>query len=375
VAQYPKQIQAAVLFDRVKPFPLEKLVDTFIATDAATGVTYNRVFDTKPGVFYRLYGTNNAMITVEYIEKQAHAPLFETALSTPFTQRATPDARARIARHRSHILVNVQHGVMPQIPQVAAFMKQLNVPQDGHSLRDFQSRLLRCGAMSAIAHTLGDASLVHWTTTDHLLTGKDFAQFAMQPAPSLLHIHPLILQGGRSADRREQVQIKTFGAAHFIDREIHLLPSPLPAGDGIQTILAFLKIATADKGYIIPDGSTFGPDLENCYRVRHIPEGAMSGELKGPLYQIEVLRSHKHGYTSPDYIAPERTFDDRNVPADVLEELGDKRQAVVQEWRDERQMAEAVGGEFRVKQEMPGSRSGLGAWLPFGKRKAPPQVH
>ncbi len=375
MALYPKQIQAAVLFDRVKPFPLEKLVDAFIGVDAAPGVTYNRVFDSKPGVFYHLYGTNNAMITVEYIERQAHAPLFEMALAQPFTQRATPDARARIARHRSHILVNVQHGVMPQNAQLTAFMRQLKVPQDGHSLRDYSSRLLRCGAMAAIAHKLGDASLVHWRTTDHLLTGKDFAQFAMQPAPSLLHIHPLIAQGGKGADGKDRVQIKTFGAAHFIDREIHLLPSPLPAGDGIQTILAFLKIATAENGYIIPDGSTFGPDLGDCYRVRHIPEGVMSGELKGPLYQIEVLRSIKHNYTSPDYIAPERTFDDRNVPADVLEELGDKRQAVVQDWRDERQMAEAAGGQFRVKQEMPGSRGGLGAWLPFGKRKQPPSVH
>ncbi len=375
MAQYPKEIQAAVLFDRVKPFPLEKLVDGFLAAEAKNGTTYNRVFDTKPGVFYRLFGANNAMITVEYIERQASAPLFETALSSPFTQRATPDARARIALHRSHALINVHHGAIPPNPLVAGFMQRLNVPQDGHPARDFSIRLILCGALSAFAHRLGDASLVHWTTTDHLLTGKDFAELALQPAPSLLHIHPLIVKGGLSADRREQIQIKTFGAAHFIDREIQLLPSPLPVPDAIQTIFAFLKIATADKGYIIPDGSTFGPDLENCYRVRHIPEGAMSGELKGPLYQIEVLRSHKHGYTSPDYIAPEPTFDDRNVPADVLEELGNKRQAVVQEWRDERQMAEAVGGEFRVKQEMPGSRGGLGGWLPFGKRKAPPKVH
>lgn len=84
-------------------------------------------------------------------------------------------------------------------------MQRLNVPQDGHSARDFSIRLILCGALSAFAHRLGDASLVHWTTTDHLQTGKDFAELALQPAPSLLHIHPLIVKGGLSADRREQI--------------------------------------------------------------------------------------------------------------------------------------------------------------------------
>jgi hypothetical protein len=375
MAQFPKEIQAALLFDRVKPFELDEMVQRFLAAEAKTGTTYNLDFDTRPGVFYRLFGNNNAMITVEHIAGQAKAALFETSLSSPFTQTVTPDARERIARHRSHVLVNVHHGAIPPIPEIADLLKQLDMPQEGHSLRDFRTRLFLCGGLSLIAHLLGEASLVHWTTSDQLFTGKTFADFAVETAPSLLHIHPLLFGGGKSADGKNQIQIKTFGAGHFIDREIHLLANPLPVPEALETIFAFLKVAIADQGYIIPDGHTFGPDDDAfCYRVRHILEGAKSGELNGPLYQLELLHSRKHGYTSPSYIAPKRTFDDRNVPLDVLATLGEERVSVVQEWRAARQMAEGIGGQFRVKTEPQARGGSLGRWLPFGRRKERPDA-
>lgn len=373
MAQFPKQIQVALLFDQVKTFELDEMVRQFLAAEADAGTTYNMVFDTVPGAFYRLFGTNDVMITVEHIAGQAKAELFEASLSSPFTRFVTPDARDRIARHRSYVLVNVHHGSIPPIPQFTELLNQLDMRPPGHSLPEFSKRLFLCGGLALIAHKLGNASLVHWTTSDQLFTGETFAGFAVDAPPSLLHIHPLLFHAGNSADGKDQVEIRTFGASHFIDREVHLLANPLPWPEALETVFAFLKIAMMDQGYIIPDGHTFGPDDDSvCYRVRHIREGAKSGEFNGPLYQLELLRSRRHGYTAPDYIAPKRTFDDRNVPADILDVLGEKRQSVVQEWRASRKMAEGIGGQFRVKTELPERRSGLDRWFPFGRRKERP---
>lgn len=99
MAQFPSRIQAALLFDVAHPLDMDALVREFLAAEEGTGTHYKLVYDTKPGVFYRLFGTNHVMITVEHVDRQAQLPLFEAALSSPFTNMGTPDARERLARH------------------------------------------------------------------------------------------------------------------------------------------------------------------------------------------------------------------------------------------------------------------------------------
>lgn len=262
------------------------------------------------------------------------------------------------------------------MPEMEAFLKRLDMPQPGASLNELRLRLLLCGFISLTAHKMGEASLVHWVKSDLLMTGDMFAGIALDLAPSFLHIHPLLFDGGKSPDGQHQVEIKTHGGSHFIGREIHVLPTPIPWPDILETVFAFLTLATTNGGYIIPDGDTFGPeDNSSCYRVRHIPEGQKSGNFSGPLYQLEILRSSKHDYTAPGYIQPTHTIDDRNPPADVLNALGENRSSVMNEWRDKRQLAEGAGGQLQVR-AVPHVRdekqpivSRLTRGIPFGRRK------
>ena len=315
--KYPNLVQAALLYDRVRPVDLEKLVQLFLSAGERVGLQYNRV-ETKPGAFYRLFG-QDTMITVEYLGQPAQARLFDAALSTTFTQVANPNARELIARHRSHILINVHHGAMPPTGEIAALLAQLNVSemlQAGQTLDHYRERLSLCGTLAHMAHHLSPASLVHWTTSDHLLKGDTFAKLTDGHVPGLLHIHPFLSNGGKSADGRDQVAITTFGATPFSGREIHLVANPLPWQEGLGLILVFLKIATMKQGYVIPDNDVFtDEDKTVSCSVRHIPDGAKSGEFNGPLYRLEILRSEKHSFMSPAHTAPERTFDDRTVPA------------------------------------------------------------
>lgn len=370
MALYPSLIQSALLFDQKQPVDLDGLVKAFLAGQAISGIEYNFVFDTVPGKFYRLFGTNNLMITIEYIDSPAQADVFEPSLSSPFTPVLTHDAAQRLARHKSHILVGVHHGSLPPIAEVEAIFKTLTLARPGHSLAEFKERLTMCAHVSGMVNRAAEAVLVHWTTSNLLLTGELFSGLAEMSVPNPLHIHPLPYAAGTSADGRDQIEFNTFGVQHFLDREIHVLPTPLPWQEVLNGIYAFVAMATAKNGYIIPDGDTFSPEGEEfTFRVRYINAGEKSGKYEGPLFQLELLNSKAHNITSPEFVQPVRTFTDQNIPGDIVAGLGSKGNAVAQEWRAKRQMAEAAGATFQVKTDKPApKKGGLFGWLPFGKK-------
>ncbi len=258
-------------------------------------------------------------------------------MGTAFTQLTNPTALDLIAQHRSHILVNVHHGVMPPTSEITSLLEKMGaagIPHRGRTLGHFRERLSLCGTLAGLVNTAGRASLVHWTTSDHLMPGSVFAELAKAGVPGLLHIHPVLYQGGKSASGRDQVTITTFGAKYFVGRELHSAANPLPWTESLGLILTFLEIATTKKGYIIPDG-------------------AKSGEFDDPLYRLDLLFARHRGFVSPAYKAPGRTFDDRTVPADILADLGRERSPIVEDRRVKRQMVERIARRLEVSETSP----------------------
>ena len=137
------------------------------------------------------------------------------------------------------------------------------------------------------------------------------------PAPGPLHVHPYLFGGAKDGDGRTRLGIRTFGARHFIGRELLIEPSVLPWAANYETMLAFLRVATAEKGYLIPDGDSFGPeDRSLSYRVLH--REAEAGDV--PLIELQPLLHQEYGFVAEDYVPPERVFDDRMPPADLMPE-------------------------------------------------------
>jgi hypothetical protein len=250
-----------------------------------------------------------------------------------------------------------------------AKMNMSGVLERGQTLDHFRARLSLCGTLSRLAHGMGKASLVHWTSSDQLQTGEVFAKLVARGVPSLLHIHPLLFNGGKSADGRDQISIKTFGAKYFVGREIHVVANPIPWVESLGLILTFLNIAMTKDGYVIPDGDIFGDEdhILRC-RVRHISADAKSEDHDGPLYRLELVSARKYDFVSPDYAEPARTFDDRTVPADILSDLGRERSPVVEDIRVKRQMVEGIGGRLEVSEKAP-ARGGWGLPRVFGRKK------
>lgn len=373
---YPNEIQAAVLFDH--PFTrLQEVAQTFARMLEMELGAPPSVPEAKPGVYYRFFGAGELMVTLEYMDGPARVELFGPALSSVFTGIGCPDVRDRLMRHRSHVLINVSHGVLGNSAAVAQMMQMLGRPMEGATLPQFKQRLHIARLLTRIVNDAVPASLIHWTQSDQLIAGEHFEHVPAEP-PALLHIHPFLFGPGDREGGPAKAGIRTFGARHFVGRELLIEPSVIPWAANYETMLAFLRVATMTNGYVIPDGDTFGPeDHSLSYRVTW--RDAAEGDV--PLYVLTPLLHREHGFVADDYVPRDRVIDSATPPRGVLPaEDGDASEAV-SEWADKRALAEGIGGRFEVRVRgdapmpppsaspaAPPRRSFLGARMGFGRK-------
>jgi hypothetical protein len=363
---YPNRIQAALLFDR--PFhDLEGVMRQFLRIEAMrSGAEFN-LSEANPGRFYRLYGGGEElMVTLEYLDRPCDAALFAPALSSPLTGIVTPDIRERIGRTYGHILLEVSHGVFAGVeedPKIAAMFAEIGRPRSGASQPQFERRLAVLALLARIAIEHAMPLAVHWTQSDMLMKGEAFDAFAAAgDIPGPLHIHPFLF-GPRPAPGEDALAgIRTFGARHWLGREIIVQPHVLPWAANFETVLAFLRVATMPGGYVIPDGDTFGPeDRSQSYRVRYHDAGDDIGYASPepadlPFYELVPLKHVEHGYLAPEHVPDDRVFDDRAFPLDIMPADQEAKMALANEWFEKRKLAEGIGGRFEVRhRDAPGA--------------------
>jgi hypothetical protein len=349
--QYPSDTQSALLFDR--PFThLEAVATKAVAVLSARFGAEFKCIEANPGVFYRIFGGDDLMITLEYMDGQANVALFDLPLKSPITNMLCSEMGERVAGHRSHVLIGVSHGVFGNSPEVAALLDKMSYPKTGATYAHFEQRLIVCELLTLIAQETLQASAIHWTQSDQLFDYKTFETYANGTAPSLLHVHPYLLGGGTSDEGDPLVTVVGLGSAQFVGRTVTVKANPLPWHVSFEAIFIFLRVALAKGGYIIPDIDTFGDeDNTQSYRVRHMP----AQEGLAAFYELEPLLHKEHGYQSPTYVVPSDTrFDDRNMPKDLLPNDASDRAQVLEELRSKRALAEGIGGRFDVRRVVGG---------------------
>lgn len=354
---YPNRLQTALLFDRPL-HDLEAIMRDFTRIEGMrTGASFNMP-EVNPGKFYRLYGGGEElMVTFEYMDVPTSVQAFRGALSSPYTGLLTPDIRDRIARTQSHILLEVSHGVLGGVednPEIAEFMKQLGRPKEGATQAQFERRLEVLALMTRIATDHAMPLAVHWTQSDLLLNGEMFDTIAASgDAPGPLHIHPFLFGPTPIPGEPALAGIRTFGARHWLGREIIIQPHVLPWAVNLETIFAFLRVATMPGGYIIPHTDTFGPeDRSLSYRVLHHDAGADIGDgdpTDIPFYELVPLKHVAHNFVAPEHVPDANVFDDRAFPVDIMPADQEERMALANEWFEKRKLAEGIGGRFEVR--------------------------
>ncbi|WP_301750419.1 hypothetical protein [uncultured Erythrobacter sp.] len=356
---YPNRLQAALLFDR-RIHDLEAIMRDFVRIEGMRSSVSFHLSETNPGLFYRLFdATDELMVTFEYVDRPANAQVFQPALSSVYTGIVTPDIRERITRCDSHILVEVSHGVMAGVeenPEIAAMFEAIGRERSGASQPQFERRLAALALITRIAIDHAMPLAVHWTQSDTLLSGEMFDRIAAgNDAPGPLHIHPFLFGPTAAPGESARVGIRTFGARHWLGREIIVQPNVLPWAANLETIFAFLRVTTMPNGYVIPDGDTFGPeDRSLSYRVLHHDARANIGYASPepadvPFYELVPLKHLQYGFVADEHVPDANAFDDRAFPLDIMPEGQDERMALANEWFEKRKLAEGIGGRFEVR--------------------------
>jgi hypothetical protein len=355
---YPNRLQAALLFDR-SIRDLEEIVRDFARIEGMkSGANFN-ISEANPGRFYRLFnGAEELMLTFEYLEGPCNPEAFRGALASSYTGIVTPDIRDRLTRTQSHILLEVSHGVLGGVdanPEFAGLFAAIGRPPEGATQKQFERRLGTLALMTRIAsdHTMPLA--VHWTQSDQLMAGEACDALAALDGIGPLYVHPFLYGPTPNPGDEALVGIRTFGARHWLGREVLIKPNVLPWAVNYETILAFLRVATMANGYIIPDNDTFGPeDRSLSYRVLHHDTGSDIGYHEPepadmPIYELVPLKHLAHGFVAPEHVPDANVFNDRAFPAAIMPDDQDAKMALANEWSEKRKLAEGIGGQFEVR--------------------------
>ncbi len=374
--QFPNNNQVALVYERgVAEF------DQIVAACARLlEVTYGKPFnpiERKPDTFARLFGGDELMVTIEHVDGPPNPAVFAQPLGSAVTGLLCPDIRQRLARARAMILINVSHGVLGDEihDQFAAMFASIGMAREGANLPQFRRRLKMLANLSRLAAEDSHPSVVHWTQSNQLFPGERWDALAEPEAPSLIHLHPYLFGPREPASGKPLLGIRTFGARHFIGHELLLQPHEIDWSENLEAMLAFMRVALAEGGYLIPDGDSFGPeDGSLSYRVHHRP--AEEGDV--PVIELVPLLHRGAGFVSPDYVPRERTIDDRMPPAAVMPADEEAKAELANEWREKRKLAEGIGGRFEVRARgdaplpppSPPRPGVLGGRAVFGRKKA-----
>lgn len=349
---WPVQLQTALLYDHAEPVELTTIMQNFLKIEQnVRRLSYNVVEDT--GIFVQLFcPASDVMVCAEWVSQPTRPALFAQALGSSYnTVFTAPNAREAIARHRGYLIVNVRHGVIPPLAmEQQAFLKNLGVPLAGQSVAHFTERHRVLALAASLACDVSEPTLVHWTVSEVLARLELVRSVLPAPGPSPLSVHPVFFRAPETSPEDDVVGFETFGARHYIGREIRMRPSAVPIFAAYHHALGFMNLALMKDGYVIPDGDTFGDDEGGfCYRVHHDGEPAPLADPFAPCYELEPLSYAETGFRSPDYLPPDEVLDLGEATRRYENFAGREGKRTVAEWRERAARAKRAGVSFQVK--------------------------
>jgi hypothetical protein len=368
--KFPNEVQVCLLLANRKAVDIQSIAKDFLRIEEARfGHRYNMIELTSS--FVRLFGTQEAMVTIEYMDTPANPAVFQATLASPFTRMSQPAAPEAVASHRSHILVNVSHGALGGgiEREFAGFFKEIGMQSPGYGMPKFRERLRIAALASSLSHDHAPAEMVHWVQSDTLWPGSVLEGFVKEEAPSIFHCHPNLFKGDDTWNGQQQVGFVTYGAAHFLGREIRVEPNPLPIPSSMQAAHVFLKVATMPNGYVIPDDDTFGDeDRSTSWRVRHIAE-QNTGERSIPgYYSLQLQMARAINFETREFKALGPKIDLNNPPQELINTASPEGKDEVERLHARAKLSAGIGGQFEVRPKF-GNQAGPPGKPVFGKRQ------
>lgn len=347
IGKYTNVLQAAILYDDKANIWPSRDINNFRMAMLQRGIPLNITQESPTFAF--MMGAYELQITVTYYDKPADHAVFGQALLSPSMKILAPDAEKRVQRHRSHVLVEIQQGVLGGVtndPRISKMFADIGFKPAGGSLDEFNMRVDILAEICRYLQKEKSASLIHWTQSNTLIPGEKLDAFLQLPNPGMLTVHPYLFAAEEMPGYEElPVEIVTVGAADFIGREIHMQAAPIPWMELYDSALAFIRLAIMPNGYIMPDRDSFSIETgEFSYAVRHLDGVSEPTITNKPVYQLKLQFHKKYNYVAPDFYGRELIKGGPQAAARMMNASASERQQAIADWEEKDRMVKATGG-------------------------------
>lgn len=256
----PESIQTALLYRSCKPADPGDFLKQINKEIEPAGL---QLEDTVYGHGQNFFFTGRGLyIQVEQSQNPLPAGGFHQTLSSPFTRISFPEAGEAVRSHASHILINIGKGIpMPAITGI-------NLPDAALSGGEFSAALALARAATNFFLHRGETIAVHWGQSNILLSPRAYGALAQQPAPMPLFIHPSLFSSRAVVRGRQVIGFRTFGAAHFLGKEIVFNEAPVPLDWMLSRVYSFVE-TMRERGELPPAGDSFGLSADEIIRISY----------------------------------------------------------------------------------------------------------
>lgn len=256
----PDKVQVALLYQTCKPADPGEFIKQINKVIEFTGVRFE---DTLYGHGRNFFFTGGGLyIQVEQSDNALSAGGFQQTLSSPFTRISYPEADQAVRTHASHILLSIGKGIpMPSITGIS-------LPQATLSEKEFSIVLTLAQVATNFFFHRAEPMAVHWGQSNILMSGKAYGSLAQQPDPMPLYIHPSLFSSRAVIKGKQVIGFRTFGAAHFLGREIVFNEAPVPLDWMLSRVYNFIA-TMRERGELPPAGDSFGTSASEIIRISY----------------------------------------------------------------------------------------------------------
>ncbi|MXN65047.1 hypothetical protein GR183_09025 [Stappia sp. GBMRC 2046] len=256
----PENIQTALLYQACKPADPDEFIKHINKVIDFTGLEFESTIHGHGRNFFIVGG--GLYIQVEQSLNPLAAGGFHQTLSSPFTRISFPEAGEAVRSHTSHVLINIGKGIpMPAITGI-------DLPDAALSKGEFSIALTLAQVATNFFFHRAEPMAVHWGQSNILLSGKAYGALAQQPDPMPLYIHPSLFSSRAVVRGRQVIGFRTFGAAHFLGKEIVFNEAPVPLDWMLSRVYSFVG-TMRERGELPPAGDSFGLSADEVIRISY----------------------------------------------------------------------------------------------------------
>ncbi len=179
---------------------------------------------------------------------------FASALASPVTRLAFPDAHEKIHQHCMRVFITVG-----------------DLTDKSGAPHAYKANLETCTRLTNFMFEQNRPQAIHWHQSNQLVSPQSFKlTLANFEFPTPLYVHPGLFSSNEVINGTKVLGLTTLGAVDLIGKEVIFNEAPVPFHWLYHRTIAFIEMMR-NSGSTVSDEDSFGLNKDEVIRIRHCP--------------------------------------------------------------------------------------------------------